>query len=112
MGLVHIFGDSTIMRIIDFLDIYPYWDYSKTEIAKYSKVSKAALYAAWPMLEKNGIVKETRRIGRAVMYKFNRENKIAQMLEKMALETDLQALDEARKEHEAQKHKIPARARG
>lgn len=62
---------SPVLRILDFLMDNKAYDYSKTDIAKGAGISRTTLSSAWENLEKNGLVKETREVGRAKMYKLN-----------------------------------------
>ncbi|MCD6513837.1 MAG: winged helix-turn-helix transcriptional regulator [Candidatus Odinarchaeota archaeon] len=70
--------DSPIIRIIDFLIDNEAFDYSKTEIAKGVGISRTTLHKVWKVLEDLGIVVETRKVGRAKMYKLNKKNPIVQ----------------------------------
>jgi len=81
-----LFGDSAIARLIDFLTLYKDFDYSKAEISRNSGVAWKTLYRIWPTLEKYELVKKTRQIGRATMYKLNTENPIAKALDALSLE--------------------------
>jgi len=74
------FGNSPIMRVIDFLIDNRLFDYSKTDISKESGVGWATLFKIWPTLEQSVIVIKTRRIGRANLYKLNMESPIVQEL--------------------------------
>ena len=81
-----IFGDSAMARILDFLTLYRRLDYSKTDIAKNSGVGWKTLYRLWPILERYGLMKMTRKIGRAQLYRLNTENPIARTLAQLALQ--------------------------
>ena len=70
--------DNPIIRIIDFLIDNEAFDYSKTEIAKGARISRTTLHKVWKILEDLGIVVETRKVGRAKMYKLNKNNPIVQ----------------------------------
>ena len=67
---------SPVFRILDFLMDNKAYDYSKTDIAKGAGISRTTLSSAWENLEKNGLVIETREVGRAKMYKLNLKNPI------------------------------------
>lgn len=67
---------SPVLRILDFLMDNKAYDYSKTDIAKGSGISRTTLSSAWENLEKNGLVKETREVGRAKMYKLNLDSPV------------------------------------
>jgi len=72
-----IVGDSAEMRIIDFLLLEGrLFDYPMTEIAKNSHVSWTTFNEIFPKFIKMGIVKQTRRIGRARLFKLNEDNEI------------------------------------
>jgi len=62
---------SPVLRILDFLMDNKAYDYSKVDIANGAGVSRTALSSSWDNLGKNGLVKETRVVGRAKMYKLN-----------------------------------------
>jgi len=62
---------ALFLRILDFLRDNKAYDYSKTDIAKGAGISRTTLSSACENLEKNGLVSETREVGRAKMYKLN-----------------------------------------
>lgn len=70
------FGDSPVLRVLDFLVVNEEFDYSMTDIAKLSGVGYATLKLFWQKLEEEGIVTNTRTVGRAKMYKINVNNQI------------------------------------
>ncbi|MHA1364336.1 MAG: hypothetical protein ACTSP1_17735 [Candidatus Freyarchaeota archaeon] len=80
-GLSSLFG-GTVAKILDFLLIHKY-DYSKAEIARYTGVGSKTLYNNWKTIEHYNLVKETRKIGRATLYKINEESPIIKYLEKL-----------------------------
>jgi len=84
--LRRLFGDSAIAKVLDFLTLYREFDYPKTEISQNSEVAWKTLYRVWPILEKYELVKPTRRIGRAELFKLNTENPIAKALSALAHE--------------------------
>jgi len=71
---LRIFGDSPVLRVLDFLIIHNEFDYSMTDIARLSGVGYSTLKQFWPRLEKGRIVTNTRFIGKALMYKLNESN--------------------------------------
>ena len=72
-----VFGiKSPVIRILDFLMDNKAYDYSKTDIAKGAGISRTTLFSVWENLEKNGLVRETREVGRAKMYKLNLNNPV------------------------------------
>lgn len=83
-ALVRVFGDSPIVRVIDFLlTERGLYDYTLKDIAENSKVSFVTLQGIFPRLEKIGIVKMTRRIGKAKLYRLNEKNVLVQKLIKL-----------------------------
>ena len=69
---------SPLLRILDFLMDNKAYDYSKTDIAKGAGISRTTLSSNWEQLEKNGLVSETRLVGRAKMYKLNLKSPVVQ----------------------------------
>lgn len=81
-----LFQDSAVAKLLDFLTLYKDFDYSKSEISRNSGVAWKTLYRVWPLLEKYELVTETRRIGRAVMFKWNTKNPVAKALWEVAFQ--------------------------
>ena len=102
---LEVLGDSSEMRVIDFLIESRWSDYTKTEIAKACELSRPTLYKIWPALEKNKIVKPTRKLARATLYKLNEENELVKAL----IEVDRVLLKKIFEEAE-KKQKIKLRA--
>jgi hypothetical protein len=71
---LRLFGDSPILRILDFLVVNDDFDYSMTDIAELSGTGYATLKLLWPGLIKNNLVIQTRIVGKAKMYKLNFSN--------------------------------------
>jgi len=67
---------NPVIRVLDFLIDNEAFDYSKTDIAKGAGISRTTLLNLWKILEETGIVVETRRVGRARMYRLNKRNPI------------------------------------
>jgi len=83
-AFVKVFGDSPVVRVIDFLlTERGLYDYTLKDIAENSNVSFVTLQGIFPMLGKIGIVKMTRRIGKARLYMLNEENLLVQKLIRM-----------------------------
>jgi len=73
---LEIFGDSPILRVLDFLIVNEDFDYSMTDIASLSGVGYSTLKLFWERLESEGIVVKTRIVGKAKMYKLNTANPV------------------------------------
>ena len=87
--LIKAFGYSPKLRIIDIFLDNPYFDFSREELVKELGMSKQTLYKNFKDLEELGIVKVSRRIGRAVMYKINREHPLVKRLDEIINEMSL-----------------------
>lgn len=86
-AFLDIFGDTPVLRILDFLVVHEDFDYSMTDIAKLSGVGYATLKLFWQKLEKAGIVTNTRIIGKAKMYTLNKKNPIVKKFRDFYWET-------------------------
>tara|TARA_Y100000310_G_C20648734_1_gene798176 strand:+ start:579 stop:908 length:330 start_codon:yes stop_codon:yes gene_type:complete len=75
-----IFGDSPIVKVIDFFLENREFDYSLTDIAKKSDIGWSTLHLFWKDFVKLDIVKPTRRIGRAELYKLNEDSPLVKKL--------------------------------
>lgn len=81
--LIEAFGNSPKMRIIDFFIDNKLFDFSKKEIIEELGMSKTTFYKVWDDIEKYGIVKVSRKYGKAKLYKLNRENPVVKGLVKI-----------------------------
>lgn len=100
--LLKAFGYSPKLRILDIFLTCPYFDFSKNELAKELGMSKQTLYKNFKDLEELGVVKPSRKIGRATMYRINREHPLVKRLDEMINEISLQIADqEAQKQAKA-----------
>lgn len=75
-----IFGDSPIVKVIDFFLDNKEFDYSITDIAKNSDIGWSTLHGFWKDIVKLGVVTKTRRIGRAELYKLNISSPVVKKL--------------------------------
>jgi len=73
-------GSSPELKVFDFLLIHKNYDYSLTEIARNSNIGYTSIHSFWKQWVNKGIVKKTRRIGRAQMYELNKENAFVKQL--------------------------------
>ena len=98
-----IFGDSPLLRVLDFFMVYEDFDYSMTDIARNAGIGYSTLKLFWKNLIKYRIVKQTRVIGKAKLYQLNKQNPVVQQFRKLYWTT-------TKKETEKQlKQKIKAR---
>jgi DNA-binding transcriptional ArsR family regulator len=80
---LEVMGNYPINKILDFLIVFKEFDYSKKDIAKNSRVSYATLKYLWKDLEDREIVKLTRKVGKAKLYKLNKESPVVKQIIKM-----------------------------
>jgi len=102
--LIKTFGYSPKLRIIDIFLTNPYFDFSKEELARELGMSKQTVYKNFKDLEELGVVKVSRRIGRATMYRINREHPLVKRLNEIINEISLQIAD---REAEKMKKAVP-----
>lgn len=67
-------GDTPKIRVLEFFIEGRELDYSITDIAEGAEIGRTTLFRIWDDLIKNQIIKPTRQIGNAKLYKLNIEN--------------------------------------
>jgi len=77
------YGDNPKLRAMEFLITFQDYDYSMKEIAKNAEIGYTTLKEFWQEFVKRGIVKQTRIVGKAKMFKLNLENKEVQLFTKL-----------------------------
>jgi hypothetical protein len=73
-------GDNPKMRILDFLIDNFAHDFAIPQIAEGSNVAYTTLIDILPKLLEQGIIMETRKIGKSRLYKIDLDNPIAKAL--------------------------------
>jgi hypothetical protein len=97
---LEIFGDSPILKVLDFLVVNEEFDYSMTDIANLAGVGYSTLKLFWDKLEREKIVVNIRTVGRAKMYKLNLVNPIIKKFRDFYWETIKYQLHEKIKNEE------------
>ena len=97
--LLKYLGPSPVLRIIDFFLDNPLFDYSKNDIIKNLEMGRVTFFKYWAELEKSGAVKVTRRVGRATMYKLDRENEVVKHLVKLDMALAKRAMEKASEQY-------------
>lgn len=72
-------GDSPTMRIMQYLIEGRDFDYTLTDLIN-AGVSWGTLHTVFPKLIEHGIVVKVREVGRAKLYKINKDNIVAQKM--------------------------------
>ena len=106
--LKYLFGETALVKILDFFLENRFWDYTKAEVARESGVSRVQLYRVWPVLEKLEIVQASRRIGAATLYRANTESPVFRKLSELSLEVASKTAEETIGEEE--KAAVPLKA--
>ena len=82
---VETFGETPVVKVLDFFLTFDSFDYSKSQISEETGVSRITLDKLWEELIGKKIIKKTREIGRAEMYKLNKENAKVKVLLELSL---------------------------
>lgn len=97
---IEFMGDSPTVRILDYLLTERDLDFSITDMAKNAKIGRTTLYRVWNDLIKNKIIVHTRMIGKAKLFKLNKENFV---IKKLIEIDDRLMLEDLKKRSEKQK---------
>ena len=106
--LVQCLGNSPKLRIIDFLIDNRPFDYSKKEIIEGSGMGKVTFYKVWEELIKFGIMQQTRKYGKAKLFKLNEDSEVVKKLLVLNYSLIKQTMDKAVKESETIPQKVRA----
>lgn len=104
--LIKTLGESPKLRMVDFFMDNPLFDFTKKEVIEALGMSKQTFYKYFGDLERYGIVKVSRRIGKASLYKINPKHPLIAMLRDYETKLSLQTA-----EKEAEKMKQPVKVR-
>jgi len=85
-SLERLFNGAATAKILGFLTVFRNYDYSKMDIAKNSGVSFRHALREIEKLEKLNLIKQTRTVGHAQMYKLDTDNPATEHLHKFALQ--------------------------
>jgi len=83
---IETFGESPLIKVLDFFLTFPSFDYSKTQVADEVGISRITMEKIWKELIKKEIIVKTRSIGRAELYRLNTENPRVKILMKIGIE--------------------------
>ena len=88
--LLKAFGYSPKLRIIDIFLTNPYFDFDKEELARELGMSKQTVYKNFKDLEELGVVRVSRKIGRATLYRLDRNYPLIKTLNESVNEASFQ----------------------
>lgn len=83
--LTSLFGNASIVKVIDFLLENRFWNYTKTDIARHLGLSRTQLYRIWNTLSENNLIKETGKTGVSIFYQTNLKSPIITRLSELSL---------------------------
>ncbi|MEA1904948.1 MAG: winged helix-turn-helix domain-containing protein [Candidatus Hadarchaeota archaeon] len=92
--LLRAFGNSPKLRIIDFYLDNPLFDFTKKEVIEALGMSKQTFYKYFEDLEDLAVVKVSRKIGRAKLYKINLENPMVKLVREYETELSTQMAEQ------------------
>jgi len=78
--LLQLIGEPPLFKIIDFLVENKGEDFTKSEIAEGSHISRASLFNYWKALETQGIVRVTQKFGNTKLFTLNSKNIITKRI--------------------------------
>ncbi|RLI77441.1 hypothetical protein DRP05_10155 [Archaeoglobales archaeon] len=84
--LKDLFGDAAIIRVIDFLLDEWELDFSKADVARETGISWKTINEIWKKLEEFKLIKYSRTINRAKLYKVNVDSSLYKALKRLDFE--------------------------
>lgn len=93
--LQELFESNAVVKILDFLTLFKDFEYTRTDIANETGISRRTLYQVFPTLEKFGLVSISKSFGNIKLYKLNTENSICKSIVKLADEIALYKAEQA-----------------
>lgn len=84
-AFIQIFGKTPFIKVMDFLIENYIADYTKTEVAKETNISRMTIEPVWQNLIKQKIITKTKKVGNATLYKLNIKNPIVIKLRELDL---------------------------
>jgi DNA-binding XRE family transcriptional regulator len=79
------FGDTPLLRALEFFLAYPDFDYTKSYVAKEIGISRITMEKVWKHLAKAGLIAKSRTLGKIEMWKLNKENPKVKVLMQTAV---------------------------
>lgn len=84
-AFVELFGETPFIKVLDFFLTFSDFDYSKTEVARETNVSRITIERIWRHLIKKSYLIKSRQVGRAELYKLNKQNPEIRLLKQLDL---------------------------
>ena len=80
---------------MDFLLDNPLSDYAKNEVVTDVGMSRVTFFKFWKELEKSGAVTPNRKIGRATMFRLDRESEVVKQLVRLDMTLSARAMNQS-----------------
>lgn len=96
--ITEVLGYSPRIRILDYLLDFPMNDFTKKEIIEALGMSKQTFYKYFGSLEKYGMVKVSRTIGKAKLYKIDSGNELVKSIRDLEKKMSLQIAEQEEKQ--------------
>ena len=81
--ILTLFGQSPQTRILDLFMDNPLFEFTRNEIIDALGMAKTTLYSTPPGFEEAGVIVETRKIGKASLYRLNGDSPVVQGLKSL-----------------------------
>jgi len=87
------FGDTPLLKVLEFFLTYPDFDYTKSYVAKETGVSRVTIEKVWKHLAKADIITKSRTLGKIEMWSLNRKSPKVKVLMQTAARLSLGYLE-------------------
>src|SRR3990167_7294177 len=94
--LIKFLGENPVFKIVDFFIENKGTDMSKKDIIEGAGISKATLFNYWEQIEKQEIVRVTRKFGKTKLYTLNSKNPIIKKILELEVVLIEKAFDKRR----------------
>ena len=84
-SFVLVFGESPLIKVLDFLLTFDSFDYSIGQISKETETKWESVETALNFLIKKEVAKKTRKLGKAQLYMLNKENELTKIIQDIDL---------------------------
>jgi len=81
--LLTLFGSNPKTRVLDLFMDNPLFEFTRNEVMESLGMAKITLYKTLPDLESGGVIVETRKIGKASLFRLNGDSIVVKDLERL-----------------------------
>jgi len=94
-----VFGETPLLKVLDFLLDFDSFDYSIGQISKETETKWESVENALNFLMEKGIVKKTRKVGKAQLYMLNKENELTKLIQEIDIRISKFFIEQIFKKH-------------